>query len=79
MNTYDYEDALFRIDPKLRDFRDLKELYIQFNNHNAGIPVKAREELEQLITKYKSCGYEMFREFASLYGNSLQFVQCPDL
>lgn len=66
MNTYDYEDALFRIDPKLRDFRDLKELYIQFNNHNAGIPVKAREELEQLITKYKSCGYEMFREFASL-------------
>ena len=27
MNTYDYEDALFRIDPNLRDFRDLKEKY----------------------------------------------------
>ena len=29
MNTYDYEDALFRIDPNLKEFRDLKEsMYI---------------------------------------------------
>ena len=27
MNTYDYEDALFRIDPNLRDFRDFKEKF----------------------------------------------------
>lgn len=25
MNTYDYEDALFRLDPKLKDFRNLKK------------------------------------------------------
>ena len=36
MNTYDYEDALFRIDPVPKDFRDLKELYIQFNSKNSG-------------------------------------------
>lgn len=66
MNTYDYEDALFRIDPKLRDFRDLKELYVQFNQQNAGFPAKARTELEKLILRYRSCGHEMFREFASL-------------
>lgn len=40
MNTYDYEDALFRIDYRLKEFRDLKEIYIQFNNRNAGNPVK---------------------------------------
>ena len=30
MNTYDYESWLFRIDPKLQDYRDLKELYREF-------------------------------------------------
>ena len=29
MNTYDYEDSLFMIDPNLRELRDLKELYVQ--------------------------------------------------
>ena len=66
MNTYDYEDWLFRIDPKLRDFRDLKEMYIQFNSRNAGNPLKARPELHELIEYYRQSGHEMFREFASL-------------
>lgn len=66
MNTYDYEDALFRIDYRLKDFRDLKEIYIQFNNRNAGNPVKAREELEELIPLYQSCEYEIFRDFGNL-------------
>lgn len=66
MNTFDYEDALFRIDPKLRAFRDLKEIYIQFNTHNAGDPIAARTELEELIPMYRTSDYEIFREFASL-------------
>ena len=66
MNTYDYEDALFRIDYKLKEFRDLKEIYIQFNNRNAGNPVKAREELDELIPLYQSCEYEIFRDFGNL-------------
>lgn len=41
MNTYDYEDALFRIDYSLKEFKDLKELYIQFNSRNAGNPSQA--------------------------------------
>ena len=68
MNTYDYEDALFRIDPKLKDFRDLKELYIQFNNRNGGHPIEARKELEELISIYQTSEYEIFREFGSLLG-----------
>ena len=66
MNTYDYEDALFRIDYRLKEFRDLKEIYIQFNNRNAGNPVKAREELDELIPLYQSCEHEIFRDFGNL-------------
>lgn len=66
MNTYDYEDALFRLDPKLRDFRDLKEKYIQFNNRNAGKPLEARKELEELIPMYQTSEYEIFQNFGDL-------------
>ena len=66
MNTFDYEDALFRIDPKLKDFRDLKETYLQFNTRNAGNPIKAREELSELIIMYRTCGHEIFRDFGDL-------------
>jgi transposase len=66
MNTYDYEDALFRIDPNLREFRDQKEAYIQFNARNSGKPVEARSELSKLILEYRKSRYEMFRDFASL-------------
>lgn len=38
MNTYDYEDALFRIDSKLKDFKELKELYIQFSQRRESCP-----------------------------------------
>ena len=66
MNTYDYEDSLFRIDPNLKDFRDLKELYIQFNSRNAGKTIEARKELEELILTYQNSEHEIFRDFASL-------------
>jgi transposase len=66
MNTYDYEDALFRVDPKLQDFRDLKETYIQFNARNAGNPIEARKELDELIPLYQSSDHEIFRDFGNL-------------
>ena len=66
MNTFDYEDALFRVDPKLKDFRYLKETYLQFNSRNAGNPIKAREELSELIIMYQSCEHEIFRDFGDL-------------
>lgn len=66
MNTYDYEDALFRIDYKLKEFRDLKEPYLQFNARNGGNPSQAQIELEKLIEAYRKSRHEIFREFASL-------------
>jgi hypothetical protein len=66
MNTYDYEDSLFRIDPNLRDFRDQKELYVQFNSRNAGKPIEARDGLSKLILEYSKSRHAIFRDFASL-------------
>ena len=41
MNTYDYERMFFDLHPNLKAFRDLKELYVRFNNRNAGNPSQA--------------------------------------
>ena len=66
MNTFDYEDALFRIDPKLREYRDQKERYVQFNDRYAGDPINASRELDILITDFGRSRHQMFREFSSL-------------
>lgn len=66
MNTYDYEDALFRIDPRLKTLRDLKEKYVRFNNRNAGIPARAAEEIEDIIDLYFHSGQAIFVDFAEL-------------
>ena len=69
MNTYDYEDALFKIDPHLRSLRDLKELYIQFNTHYAGDVLNAGTELDKLIKLYGSCKEKIFRDFSHTLKN----------
>ena len=66
MNTFDYEDALFRIDPNLQEFRDLKEKYVQFNSRNCGNPHSARLELNTLLKEYRNSRHDIFRDFASL-------------
>ena len=66
MNTYDYKDSLFTIDPVLRKLRDYKEMYIRFNNQNAGKPIDARIGLDRLIDCYLHCGNTIFYDFANL-------------
>lgn len=44
-----YEDALFPIYPKQKYFRNLKEIYVQFNSRNVEKPIEARNELDELI------------------------------
>lgn len=63
MNTYDYEDAIFHIDNKLKDYRELKEMYMRFNSRNAGNPTAVRGEL---IAFYANSEHSMFRDFADL-------------
>lgn len=66
MNTYDYERALFSIDPNLQEFREAEEKYVLFNSRNGGDPIRARTELHELIQEYESSHHEMFRTFAGL-------------
>ncbi len=66
MNTYDYEDFLFRLDPNLKELRDLKELYISFNTRNAGNPVNAAKEIDTVIGTYQACGQPIFENFSRL-------------
>lgn len=66
MNTYDYEDSLFRIAPRLKRLRDLKEEYVCFNARNAGQPLKAAVEIEDLIDHYYQCEDRIFVDFAVL-------------
>lgn len=54
MNTYDYEDWLFRIDSNLKDFRNLKEQHVLFNSRNGGNPIAVRTEIDELIVVYQN-------------------------
>ncbi len=66
MNTYDYEDALFRIDPRLKTLRELKEEYVRFNTRNAGLPTRAADDIEGIIDHYYLSGDALFVDFAQL-------------
>lgn len=66
MNSYDYEEKFMKLHPDLHELRDLKDLYVEFNDRNAGNPEQASKELDELIVHYWTCRQQMFREFAIL-------------
>jgi len=74
MNTYDYERMFFNIHPNLKAFRDLKELYIRFNSRNAGNPLNAADELDELIKTYALSEHEIFKEFALLLYKHKEYI-----
>lgn len=69
MNTYDYEEWLFKIDPNLREMRYLKEQYISFNKKYVGDPQGARRALLDLISVYKNSPFSLFHEVAETLEN----------
>lgn len=74
MNTYDYQDALYQIDPNLRELRYLKEMYIQFNERNSGHPMDARIDLDDLIGKYYQSSNPIFIDFANLLVRNHDYI-----
>ena len=66
MDTYDYESKLLALNPYLKDLRDYKELYVQFNERYAGNPEGASARLEWLIEFYRATPYQVFHNFADL-------------
>ena len=45
----DIEAEMFKIDPNLKNIRDLKEVYIKFNDDYVGDPEGARKGLKVVI------------------------------
>lgn len=69
MSVYDYEHDLFKIDQNLAVFRDLKEMYIDFNNKYVGNPKEARKGLDDILLAYRNSGFKMFEEIADTLDN----------
>lgn len=65
MSIGDLERMLFEIDPSLSGLRDLKEMYVEFNQRNVDRPKNAAAELKVLIEIYRESDYSMFREIAT--------------
>ena len=66
MDTYKYEHLFLKIDSNLSKIRDLKNLYIEFNDSNITSSEKALEQLNLLIGIYRNSGVDMFLDFANL-------------
>lgn len=66
MTTYDYFEWMFKINPNFEHLRDLKEVYISFNEKYAGDPKGAAKALPLVIAKYRECPYEMYHKIAEM-------------
>lgn len=64
MNTFDYLEWLFKIDPHFKEILKLKEKYVAFNTRHIGDPKGARKELPALIELYRQSEFSMFHEIA---------------
>ncbi len=65
MDTYSYEEHFFKIDPSLKEIRDLKEKYIRFNNLTCDM-TEIAATLDKLIEEYRKTKYPMFQDFSKL-------------
>lgn len=63
MTTLDYDEALFKIDPVFRKLRDLKEVYIRFNNRYVGKPKEAAAGLRAVIQHYRNSDQKIFYKY----------------
>ena len=69
VDTYQIEELFFRIDPKLKKYRDLKEKYISFNQGTYENEEQVKESLESLICLYQDSKEKIFVDF-SLFLNA---------
>ena len=63
MTTLDYEESLFKIDPTFRKLRDLKEVFIRFNNRYVGKPKEATDGLRAVIQHYRNSDQKIFYKY----------------
>lgn len=74
MNTFDYFEWMYRIDPDLENLRNLKEEYIKFNSKYAGDPKGAKKALPEVISTYYKSGYKMFHNIADMLSDNFDAI-----
>lgn len=74
MTLSDKEHKLFSLAPELKDMRDLKEYYVQFNKTKFNNRNEISEALSHLIDIYKISRYEMFRKFSILLKENFEEI-----
>lgn len=65
MNTRDYENLLFSIEPDLELIRNLKEKYANFNAKSYDSSDAAAAALDRLIETYSKSHFDMFVKFSA--------------
>lgn len=65
MFTTGYENELFKIDPVFKDLRNLREIYIRFNNRYVGKPKEVAAGLRAVIYTYRHCDQRIFYKFVA--------------
>lgn len=60
----DIDRMLLRIDPNLKELRDLKERYIRFNKRFGNDYKRSKAELQNLIDLYRKTQYDIFHDVA---------------
>ena len=64
VDTYQIETMFLSLDKNFSTIRNLKEMYIRFNNSQYRNSDEIKIELDKIISTYKNCELEMFRDFA---------------
>lgn len=64
MNTFDYINWIYSLDPAFENMFNLKELYVSFNRKYAGMPKEARPALRRIIEIYRQSEYKIFRDIS---------------
>ncbi len=72
--SFPYLPFLFHIDPKQQELRTLTEMYVHFNAYNAGNPIGARLNLDDLIDKYLHSSNPIFINFANLLIRNHEYI-----
>lgn len=64
LDTYQIEEMFFSLDPRFRELRDLKELYIEFNKSYINDPYGAALRLKEIIEIYQNSKFYIFQDVA---------------
>ena len=65
VDTHQIEQLFFRINPKIKKYRDLKEEYISFNQGTYENEEQVKESLDSLIIRYENSNEKIFIDFSS--------------